>query len=156
MKFVVFVSALLLPVISLAHDPSPLLADDGRDLSFLLKRYDGFDPILLRPVKLHTGPRTFQVEEVPVRNTLNGLIERQQCLACMGGCKIAISFLVRSHESRSSGCPDPLGDCCQSHGCCSAGRVDACTPLMAWQIPDSVFHRSALRSMELLGAALVV
>ena len=79
MKFAVLVSAFLLPVVALAHEPSPLLARDGRDLSFLLKRYDGPVPILLRAVKgkRHTVPRTLLVEEVPVRR---GLVERQQCV----------------------------------------------------------------------------
>ena len=82
MKFSMLVSVFLLPVVSLAHEPSPLLAHDGRDLSFLLKRYDGPDPILRRAVKgrRHIVPRTLQVEEVPVRRALNGLVERQQCL----------------------------------------------------------------------------
>jgi len=84
MRFVVLVSAFLLPVVALAYDPSPLLADDGRDLSFLLKRYDGPAPILHRAVKgkHHIVPRTLQVEEleVPVRRALHGLAERQQCL----------------------------------------------------------------------------
>jgi hypothetical protein len=92
MKFAALVSAFLLPVVSLAHEPSPLLARDGRDLSFLLKRYDGPSPILLRAVKgkRHIVPRTLQVAEVPVRRALNGLVERQQCLdpgyvPCPGG-----------------------------------------------------------------------
>ena len=78
MKFAVLVSAFLLPVVSLAHDPSPLLAEDGRDLSFLLKRYDGPPPILRLAVKgkRHIAPRTLQVEEVPIRRAL---VERQQC-----------------------------------------------------------------------------
>jgi len=72
MKFAVLVSAFLLPVVSLALDPSPLLADDGRELSFLLKRYDGPAPILRRAVKgkRHIVPRTLQVKEVPIRRTL--------------------------------------------------------------------------------------
>jgi len=160
MKFTVLVSAFLLPVVSLAHDPSPLLADDGRDLSFLLKRYDGPIPILRRAVKgkRHTVPRTLQVEEVPVRRALNGLVERQQCtdagyvpcpggvqccpagsvcgptsccpagnLACTGNCKDHRSSLFRLSlpltRCRSSGCPDVLGDCCPSVGCCPTGQV---------------------------------
>ena len=191
MKSVVLVSALLLPVISLAHDPSPLLADDGRDLSFLLNRYDGPTPILQRTVKgkRHIVPRTLQVEEVPVRRALNGLVERQSCvpgylpcpgslqccpvaticgpgsccpigsLPCIAGCKISRSFafLVCSHISRSSGCPDLYGDCCTNLICCPAGQVGACFLLTACQTSDSVSHRPAsLRLMDKLGAALVV
>src|SRR6267154_5739067 len=92
MKFAVLVSGFLLSVVALAQGPSPLLADDGRDLSFLLKRYDGPVPIFRRTVKgrRHAVPRTLQVEEVPVRRALNGLVERQTCpnagyLPCPGG-----------------------------------------------------------------------
>jgi len=115
MKFVVLVSAFLLPVVSLAHDPSPLLADDGRDLSFLLKRYDGPAPILQRAVKgkRHITPRTLQVEEVPVRRAPNGLVERQssQCLdtgyvPCPGGLQCC-----------------PSGGVCGTGYCCPAGNL---------------------------------
>jgi hypothetical protein len=116
MKFVVLVSALLLPVVSLAHSPSPLLADDGRDLSFLLKRYDGPAPILHRATKgqRHIVPRTLQVEEVPVRRALNGLVKRQQCLdagyvPCPGGTQCC-----------------PMGAVCGPGSCCPSGNL-ACT-----------------------------
>jgi len=113
MKFVVFVSAFLLPVFALAYGPSPLLADDGRDLSFLLKRYDGPAPILHRAVKgkRHIVPRTLQVEEVPVRRALNGLVERQQCVdagyvPCPGGIQCC-----------------PVGATCGPGTCCPAGSL---------------------------------
>ena len=116
MKFAVLVSAFLLPVVSLAYEPSPLLADDGRDLSFLLKRYDGPVPILRRAVKgkRHTVPRTLQVEEVPVRRALNGLVERQQCVdpgyvPCAGGAQCC-----------------PAGSTCGPGSCCPAGNL-VCT-----------------------------
>ena len=194
MKFAVLVSASLLPVVTLAHDPSPLLADDGRDLAFLLKRYDRPAPILRRAVKgkSHIVPRTLQVEKVPVRKAPSSIVERQQqCLdpgyvlcaggaqccpagavcgpgsccpvgnlVCTGNCKDRthfFAFLFRSHPTRSSGCPDNLGDCCPNVGCCPGGQVSVCTPPTTWQISHSVFHRSALlRLMEKLGAALVV
>ena len=113
MKFTVLVSAFLLPVVSLAYDPSPLLADDGRDLSFLLKRYDGPVPILRRAAKgrRHTVPRTLQVEEVPVRRALKGLVERQQCtdagyVPCPGGAQCC-----------------PAGAVCGPASCCPAGNL---------------------------------
>jgi len=113
MKFVVLVSAFLLPVIALAYDPSPLLADDGRDLSFLLKRYDGPAPILLRAVKgkRHIVPRTLQVEEVPVRRASNGLVKRQKCydagyVPCPGATQCC-----------------PVGATCGPGTCCPAGSL---------------------------------
>ena len=113
MKFAVLVSGFLLSVGALAHGPSPLLADDGRDLSFLLKRYDGPIPILRRAVKgkRHAIPRTLQVEEVPVRRALNGLVERQQCtdpgyLPCPGGAQCC-----------------PAGNVCGAGACCPAGKL---------------------------------
>jgi hypothetical protein len=113
MKFVVLVSALLLPIVSLAYNPSPLLADDGRDLSFLLKRYDGPAPILHRAVKgkRHIVPRTLQVEEVPVRRALNGLVKRQECLdsgyvPCPGGLQCC-----------------PMGAVCGPGACCPSGNL---------------------------------
>ena len=153
------VSGFLLSVVALAHGPSPLLADDGRDLSFLLKRYDGPVPILRRTVKgkRHIVPRTLQVEEVPVRRAL---VERQstcsipctgglQCcpagtvcgpgvccpvggLPCAGKCKDRHSFLHLSlplTRGHPSGCPSALGDCCLDNNCCPAGQVSACTLL---------------------------
>jgi len=116
MKFAVLVSAFLLPVVSLAHEPSPLLARDGRDLSFLLKRYDGPSPILLRAVKgkRHIVPRTLQVEEVPVRRASNGLVQRQTCIdpgyvPCPGGTQCC-----------------PPGATCGPGTCCPAGSLQ-CT-----------------------------
>jgi len=113
MKFGVLVSAFLLPVVAFAYGPSPLLADDGRDLSFLLKRYDGPSPILQRAVKgkRHIVPRTLQVEEVPVRKALNGLVERQQCrdagyVPCPGGTQCC-----------------PAGTVCGPGTCCPAGSL---------------------------------
>jgi hypothetical protein len=113
MKFVVLISALLLPVVSLAYNPSPLLADDGRDLSFLLKRYDGPAPILHRGVKgkRHIVPRTLQVEEVPIRRAPKGLVERQQCLdpgylPCPGGLQCC-----------------PMGFLCGPGSCCPVGSL---------------------------------
>ena len=110
MKFAVLVSAFLLPVVSLAHDPSPLLADDGRDLSFLLKRYDGPAPILSLAVKgkRHIVPRTLQVEEVPIRRAL---VERQQCpdsgyIPCSGGAQCC-----------------PQGTVCGPGACCPSGNL---------------------------------
>ena len=108
MRFTVLVAAFLLPAVSLAHDPSPLLADDGRDLSFLLKRYDGPAPILHRAVK-HIAPRTLQVGEVPVRRASNGLVERKQCsglgyVPCPGGLHCC-----------------PLGAVCGPSTCCPVG-----------------------------------
>ena len=109
MKSVVLVSAFLLPVISLAHDPSPLLADDGRDLSFLLNRYDGPTPILQRTVK-GIVPRTLQVEEVPVRRALNGLVERQSCVPgyfpCLGSLQCC-----------------PVATICGPGSCCPIGSL---------------------------------
>jgi len=119
MKFVVLISAFpfLLPVVALAYDPSPLLADDGRDLSFLLKRYDGPVPILHRAVegKRHLVPRTLQVEEVPVRRALNGLVERQRCpdagyVPCPGGGTLCC----------------PAGAVCGAGSCCPTGNL-VCT-----------------------------
>ena len=194
MKFAVLVSAFLLPVVALTHDPSPLLAADGRDLSFLLKRHDRPVPILRRAVKgkSYIVPRTLQVEKVPVRRAPNGLVERQQkcidpgyvlcpggrqccpkgkvcgpgtcCpagnLACTTVCKDHDSFLRLSlplTHSRSSGCPDATGDCCQGNICCPAGQVSAYTPLTIWKLSHAVFHRFASgRLMDPLGAALVV
>ena len=113
MNFVVLVSVFLLLVVALAYDPSPLLADDGRDLSFLLKRYDGPAPILHRAVKgkHHIVPRTLQVEEVPVRRAL---VERQQCrdagyVPCPGATQCC-----------------PAGAVCAPGSCCPAGQL-ACT-----------------------------
>jgi len=193
MQLTVLISAFLLPAVSLTHDPSPLLADDGRDLSFLLKRYDGPVPILHQAVKgkRHIVPRTLQVEQVQVSRAFNGLLERHECpdagtvvcpsntqccpegsvcgpgfccpsgnLACTGNCKVAFSFLrlsLRSRTSRSSGCPDSLGDCCPNVGCCKAGHVSVCNSVNDKSISDSVFHRPAsLRLMERLVAALAV
>jgi len=136
MKFAVLVSAFLLPVVSLAHEPSPLLAHDGRDLSFLLKRYDGPVPILRRAVKgkRHTVPRTLQVEEVPVRR---GLVQRQQCLdsgyvPCAGTTQCCPALSVCGPGSccpagslvcPGNCCPDTAGACCPNVGCCPAGQV---------------------------------
>jgi len=114
MKFAVLVSAFLLPVVSLAaRGPSPLLADDGRDLSFLLKRYDGPAPILRGAVKgkRHIVPRTLQVEEVPIRRASNGLVERQQC-----------------PEAGYTPCPGnaqccPTGAVCGPGSCCPSGNL---------------------------------
>ena len=113
MKSAVLVSGFLLSVVALAHGPSPLLADDGRDLSFLLKRYDGPVPILHRTVKgkRHAVPRTLQVEEVPIRRALNGLVERQQCtdpgyVPCPGSLQCC-----------------PAGTVCGSGACCLAGNL---------------------------------
>ena len=117
MKFAVLVSAFLLPVVALTHDPSPLLADDGRDLSFLLKRHDRPVPILHRAIKgkSYIVPRTLQVEKVPVRRAPGGLVERQQqCLdpgylLCPGGLQCC-----------------PAGSACGPGTCCPAGNL-ACT-----------------------------
>jgi len=83
MKFAVLVPAFLLPVVTLAQGfaPSALRADDGSDLTFFLKRYDGPVAVFRRATngKRHTVPRTLQVEEVPVRRAV-GLVERQQCV----------------------------------------------------------------------------
>jgi hypothetical protein len=113
MKLVVLFSAFLLPAVSLADDPSPLLADDGRDLSFLLKRYDGPVPILRRAVKgtRHIVPRSLQVEEVPVRRAPNGLVKRQQCL-----------------DPGSVRCPGsaqccPIDSVCGPNFCCPSGNL---------------------------------
>jgi hypothetical protein len=113
MKFAVLVSAFLLPVVSLAHDPSPLLAVDGRDLSFFLKRYDGPVAILRRAVKgkRHIVPRTLQVAQVPVRRALNSLAERQQCIdpgyvPCASGTQCC-----------------PAGAVCGPGTCCPAGNL---------------------------------
>ena len=113
MKFTVLVSAFLLPVVSFAYDPSPLTAYDGRDLAFLLKRYDGPAPILRRAIrgKSHIVPRTLQVEEVPVRRAPNGFVERQQCpdsgyVPCPGGSQCC-----------------PMGAVCGSASCCPPGSL---------------------------------
>ncbi len=192
MKFAVLVSGYLLSVVALEHDPSPLLADDGRDLSFLLKCYDGPAPILHRAVKgnSHTVPRTLQVERVPVRRAPDGLVDRPQgCLdpgyqlcpdgfqccpagavcgpgtccpagnlACARNCKGRhLSLCLSLPPIRSSGCPDALGDCCLSGGCCPANQVSASTLLTTWQNAHLMFHRSAsLRLTGTLGAALAV
>ena len=84
MKFVVLVSAFLLPVVSLVLDPSPLLADDGRDLPFLLKRYDG--PAPAYPPSSSQWKAPHRPAHSPsrgslIRKALNGLVERQQCRA---------------------------------------------------------------------------
>jgi len=116
MKFAALVSAFLLPFVSLAYDPSPLHADDGRDLSFLLKRHGGPSPILRRAVKgnWHIVPHTLQIEEVTIRRALNGLVERQQFL-----------------ESGYVPCPSgtqccPPASVCGPALCCPAGNL-ACT-----------------------------
>ncbi|SRR5258706_953312 len=117
MKFVVLVSGFLLSVVALEHDPSPLVADDGRDLSLLLKRYDGPVPILRRAVKgkRHTVPRTLQVEEVPVRRAPNGLVERQQYCTSPG------------YQPCSDGLQCcPAGTLCAPGFCCPAGNHLAC------------------------------
>jgi len=143
MKFAVLVSGFLLSAVALAHGPSPLLADDGRDLSFLLKRYDGPIPILRTTVKgkRHAVPRTLQVEEVPVRRALNGLVERQQCtnpnyLPCSSGlqccpagtiCGTGSCCLAGQLPCAGGGCcSDALGDCCVDETCCPADYV--CAP----------------------------
>ena len=136
MKFVVLVSSFLLPVVALAYGPSPLLADDGRDLSFLLKRYDGPAPILHRAVKgkRHIVPRTLQVEEVPVRRALNGLVERQQCVdagyvPCPGGLQCC-----------------PLGSTCGPGYCCPAGGLacrGSCKGRLLVSSPSSSAHTQA-------------
>ena len=114
MKSVVFFLAFLLRfVVSLAGDPSPLIADDGRDLSFLLKRYDGPTPILRRAVKgaRHIVPRTLQVVEVLVRRAPNGLVERAQCpdpeyVPCSGSDQCC-----------------PVGAVCGPGSCCPSGNL---------------------------------
>ena len=142
MKFVLLVSAFLLPVVSLAHDPSPLLADDGRDLSFLLKRYDGPAPILQRAVKgkRHIVPRTLQVEEVLVRRAPNGLVQRQppsQCIdpgyvPCPGGLQCC-----------------PLGSTCGPGYCCPAGglvcRGSCKGPFSFLRLPLPLTHKPPFR-----------
>ena len=82
MKFAVLISTFLLPAVTFAGSPTPMRAEDGTDLSFLLKRYDGPIAILRRisATKRHIVPRTLQVAEVPVRRAVNGLVKRQQCL----------------------------------------------------------------------------
>ena len=114
MKFTVLISAFLLPIVSLAYEPSPLLAHDGRDLSFLLKRYDGPVPILRRAVKgqRHIVPRSLQVEVVPVRRAPNGLVERQQCVD-------------PGYDLCAIGSPQccPAGSVCGPGNCCPAGNV---------------------------------
>jgi len=116
MKFIVLISALLVPVVSLTYDASPLLADDGRDLSFLLKRYDGPVPILHQAVKgkRHIVPRTLQVEGVQIRRGLDGLVERQTCpdsgyVPCPGGTQCC-----------------PAGSTCAPGTCCPSGNL-ACS-----------------------------
>ena len=112
MKLAVLIAAFLLPAVSFATTPSPLRADDGRDLSFLLKRYDGPVPILRRAVKgkRHIVPRTLQVENVPIRRAPNGLVERQQCdagfVACPNGTQCC-----------------PAGATCEPGSCCPAGSL---------------------------------
>ena len=118
MKLTVLVSAFQLLVVVLAHDPSPLLAHDGRDLSFLLKRHDQPVPILHRAVKgkRYIVPRTLQVEKVPVRRAPSGLVERQQqCLdpgylPCPGGLQCC-----------------PAGAVCGFGTCCPAGNLACAT-----------------------------
>ena len=113
MKLAVLVSAFLLPVVSLAHEPSPLLAHDGRDLSFLLKRYDGPVPILRRAVKgkRHAVPRTLRVESVPVRRAHNGLVERQQC--------VDAGYVPCTGTTQCC----PAGSTCGPGSCCPAGNL---------------------------------
>ena len=133
------VAAFLLPAVSLAHDPSPLLADDGRDLSFLLKRYDGPAPILHRAIK-HTAPRTLQVEEVPVRRAPNGLVERKQCpgpgyIPCPGGLQCC-----------------PLGAICGLSTCCPAGSLPcatACKDRLLVSSPFSSAHTQVLHAVQM-------
>jgi len=110
MKFVALVSAFLLPVVTLAYGPSPLLADDGRDLSFLLKRYDGPAPILHRAVKgkRHIIPRTLQ------SSPDDGYAVYSKCL-----------------DAAYVPCPDgsqccPAGYVCGPGSCCPAGNL-VCT-----------------------------
>ena len=113
MKFAVLFPVFLLPAVSLAHTPTPLRAVDGRDLSFLLKRYDGPIPILRRAAKgkRHTVPRTLQVEEVLVHRSFSGLVERQQCA-----------------DAGYVPCPDgsqccPAGETCGPGNCCPGGDL---------------------------------
>ena len=136
------VAAFLLPAVSLAHDPSPLLADDGRDLSFLLKCYDGPAPILHRAVKRkrHIAPRTLQVEEVPVRRAPNGLVERQQCLdvgyaPCPGGLYCC-----------------PSGAVCGPSTCCPAGSLPCavgCKDRLLVSSPFSSAHTQVLQAVQM-------
>jgi hypothetical protein len=115
MKATALASLFLLPVLALASDPSPLRALDGRDLSFLLKRYDGPLAILRSAAKgrkRHIVPRTLQVEEVPVRR---GLVERQQCVdagyvPCTSGTQCC-----------------PANYTCGTNVCCPAGTTLMCT-----------------------------
>lgn len=149
MKLAVLTAAFLLPVVSLANTPSPLRASDGRDLSFLLKRYDGPVPILRRAAKgnRHIVPRTLQVENVPIRRAPNGLVERQQCDAgfapCPGGTQCC-----------------PAGATCEPGSCCPAGSLrctgncknhsrfytyppgDTVVLLQAAQIPEEIVART--------------
>jgi len=129
----------LFPVVSLAHNPTPLRAVDGRDLSFLLKRYDGPVPILREATKgrRHIVPRTLQVEEVPVRRALTGLVERQQCVdpgyvPCPGStqccptntaCGPGNCCPLGGLTCAGNCCPDATGDCCPNVGCCPGGQV---------------------------------
>ena len=114
MKFAVLASGLLLSVVALAHGPSPLLADDGRDLSYLLKRYDGPVPILRRTIKgkRHAVPRTLQIEDVPVRRAPNGLVERQQ------GCTDA-GYIPCADGAQCC----PAGNVCGTGVCCPADKL---------------------------------
>ena len=114
MKFAVLLSTFLLPAVTIAGGgPTPMRAEDGTDLSFLLKRYDGPIAILRRTSagKRHIVPRTLQVAEVPVRRAANGLVERQQCVdAGYVPC-----------PSGSQCCP--AGATCGPGTCCPAGNL---------------------------------
>ena len=113
MKFAVLISTFLLPAVTFAGGPTPMRAEDGSDLSFLLKRYDGPIAILRRTSagKRHIVPRTLQVAEVPVRRAANGLVERQQCVdAGYVPC-----------PSGSQCCP--AGATCGPGTCCPAGNL---------------------------------
>ena len=111
MKFAVLISTFLLPAVTFARFPTPMRAEDGTDLSILLKRYDGPIAILRRTsaAKRQIVPRTLQVAEVPVRRAANGLVKRQQCLD--------FGYVL---------CPDHV-QCCPAGSTCGPGTC-GCPP----------------------------
>jgi len=146
----VLVSAFLLPVVSLAHDPSPLLADDGRDLSFLLKLYDGPAPILRR-AKRHIVPRAppispdDQVSHINQGSANNqGSADNQRSANDQGSTNNQIS----PNDGHNINQCDPksalagVGACCPSGNLVCAGNCKDCFLVLRLSLRSRTSHSS--------------